>query len=91
MSRKHQIKSWIFSMTEDEACELLVTQRAYWMYGVGWRIILERMPYGDNIRLASPEESLVLEKVMATVSGPKDTDQVVATDTTGYEGLFTGY
>jgi hypothetical protein len=66
-------------MTEDEACELLITQRAYWMYGAGWRIVVWRGPYGDNVRDASADESQVLDKVKATVMGQPDaTDSSVA-------------
>ena len=59
-------------MTEDAACELLITQRAYWMYGLGWRIVLEKSPYGDTARDATPNEARVLEKVKATVMGQPD-------------------
>ena len=66
-------------MTEDQACELLITQRAYWMYGSGWQIVTEKTDYGNTIRYASPEEALVLEKVKATVMGqPDSTDTTVA-------------
>lgn len=64
-------------MTEDQACELLITQRAYWMYGMGWRIVTTRTDYGDSVRYATSDETEVLEKVKATVMGQPD-----STDTT---------
>jgi hypothetical protein len=62
-------------MTEDEACELLVTQKAYWMYGMGWQIVTEPGPYGNVTRFATAEESTLLDKVKATVIGQPDSTE----------------
>jgi len=58
-------------MSEDEAAELLLTQRAHWRHGLGWRIVKESTAYGDTILPASAEDSAVFYKVMATINGPK--------------------
>lgn len=56
-------------MSEDEAAELLLSQRAHFYYGLGWKIAMNVSPFGDNYRTATEEEALILDKVKDIIAG----------------------
>jgi hypothetical protein len=52
-------------MSEDEAAELLLSQRAFCDWSLGWRIV----EGGSDYRMATSEEGAVLEKVKEIIAG----------------------
>lgn len=75
-------------LSEDEAAELLLSNRAHQFYGEAWRIAEGPLsPYGDTYRDATPEEAETLDRVKLTLSGNGSEVGFATGATTGGENL----
>jgi hypothetical protein len=56
-------------MSEDQAAQMILDRKAYrsLMHNHEWVIVIADYGYGENIRLAEPDESKVLDFVARTL------------------------